>query len=205
MSDQKGVVVIEKEVRSEETADSEDKKQSSGTCLLPFMWLMTLAFSIASLVVYAHGDSDSERCTATLSGTDITISTWLLVDGITGLYAAVVVFRQYLCASGDIASYKPSIADRIMNIFFFCWAIMGFVLLFRDNARCWDDRVQIGVYMACRLIIDVGFVGLELLMIFCCAPFIAWAKSWSPCCCCAPFIACSKSRCQKPAQEAAWV
>lgn len=131
--------------------------KSNTVALVFFMFLLPVAFNLASIIIGFEEAGDS--CQRP-DKTGLSLANWLQITGITGL-SVTFVMAGFLCCLGnydqnaDLATIG-FLVTAILNILFtIAWFVMGIVLMARSDGACVADSTSLGV-MAMIMVVLQG-------------------------------------------------
>eukprot|EP01113_Clastostelium_recurvatum_P018350 TRINITY_DN2163_c0_g1_i1.p1 TRINITY_DN2163_c0_g1~~TRINITY_DN2163_c0_g1_i1.p1 ORF type:complete len:156 (+),score=27.34 TRINITY_DN2163_c0_g1_i1:119-586(+) len=79
---------------------------------------------------------------------------WLVVDAVVGLFMLVIIMPLLLFMLSKIDKFGPAyfivltVISVIIGLFMTCWAIIGAVIVWRDNDNCTPDELKKLLYAA---------------------------------------------------------
>lgn len=134
-----------------------------GSIMFGIFIVSAVALGVASIVIAKENASDASDCKDSNAVMDL--YTWLMTLGVTQLVLSGV------CILGAIAALVSMWMDKkyvvvcfvLFGLFVFCWDIIGWIVLFRDNSACRTEASRLFVMTMVQLCVW----SVTLLFLFC--------------------------------------
>jgi len=117
--------------------------------------ILLCSFSISSIVV---AEVDGDNPCQSQDSTSISLGSWLLVYGLVNICFFMLLGLSSLLSRIWDMDWGP--AERwflrllnTLQVFYFCWCVVGIVLLARSNGQCLTDGAPIGSMVLADLIV----------------------------------------------------